>query len=156
MKRIIIMGALILGSLVSFSAVAQEMSEEEMQQKAVSDRQAVFKLLGVSMGPLGGMARGAEYDEEAALQSARRIAGLSGFIAELFATDTSGNSGLMTKAQNGIWGSQADFAALAADLTEGANQAVEILSNQGADGVRAAVGAIGQKCGACLDRFRLD
>lgn len=156
MKKMIITGALLLGSIVSFSATAAQMSEEEMQQKAVSDRQAVFKLLGVSMGPLGGMARGGEYDEAAALQSAQRIIGLSGMITELFATDTSGASGLTTKAQDGIWGSMDDFDGLAADLTAGANQALEILNNQGADGVRAAVGAIGQKCGACHDRFRLD
>ena len=156
MKRIIITGAILLGSFFSFSVTAADMTEEEMQQKAVSDRQAVFKLLGVSMGPLGGMARGGEYNEEAARQSAGRIAGLSGMIVELFAMDTTANSDLETRALDSIWGSQDDFAALAADLTAGAEEAMGILDAQGADGIRAAVGAIGQKCGACHDTFRLD
>ena len=157
MKRIIMTGAILLGSLISFNSVAQpQMSEEDMQKNAVASRQAVFKLLGVAMGPLGGMARGGEYDEAAAKLSAERIMVLADMIPELFAMDTSSNSDLATKAQNGIWGAQADFAGLAADLTAGATAALETLNSKGADGVRQAVGQIGQKCGACHDRFRMD
>lgn len=155
MKKIMLTGALLMGSLVSFSAAAAEMSEEEMQQKAVVDRQAVFKLLSAGMGPLGGMARGGEYDADLALLSAERIALLAGFLPEMFAMDTSG-SGIESRSQDSIWGSLDDFNSLAADLTEGANTAIGILNAQGADGIRGAVGAIGQKCGACHDRFRTD
>lgn len=153
MKRFLITGAAIIGSLISVNSMAQ-MSEEDAAA-AVAQRQAVFQLLAYSNGPLGMMARGAEYDEEAAIKGVERIIYLSEFIPEVFAADTTG-SGVDTRALDSIWGSKADFDGLAADLTAGAEAALEILQTQGADGVRAAIGEIGPKCGACHDRFRLD
>ncbi|MEX2367839.1 MAG: cytochrome c, partial [Pseudohongiellaceae bacterium] len=141
MKRIILTGALVLGSLLSFNAMAQ-MSEEDAQN-AVAQRQAVFKLLSFSNGPLGQMARGnMEFDLATAVEGSERVAMLAGLIPELFAADTSGMMGLETRAADTIWDNQADFAALAADLAEGANAAIEILNSQGAAGIRDAVAQI--------------
>lgn len=154
MKRIIITGAIILSSIFSLNAVAQ-MSDEDAA-KAVASRQAVFKLLSFSNAPLGGMARGGEFDLEVALEGAERVKMLAGMIPGLFAADTTGNSGFTSRSSDSIWAGQADFAALAQDLADGADAAIEILRTQGADGVRAAVGQIGPKCGACHDQYRLD
>lgn len=153
MKKLIITGAIILSSIFSISAMAQ-MSDEDAAA-AVKRRQSVFQLLGFSNGPLGGMARGGEFNAEAAILGSQRIIMLAPMIPELFAANTTANS-VTSRASSTIWDNQADFAQMAQDLVDGATAAIEILESQGADGVRAAVGQIGPKCGACHDRFRLD
>ncbi len=153
MKKLIITGAIILSSIFSINAMAQ-MSDEDAAG-AVKRRQAVFQLLAFANGPLGQMARGADFDADAAILGSQRIIMLAPMISELFAADTTGNN-VTTRAADTIWSSQEDFAQLAQDLVDGATAAIEILESQGASGVRQAVGQIGPKCGACHDRFRLD
>jgi|SRR6056300_1376370 cytochrome c556 len=153
MKKLIITGAIILSSIFSINAMAQ-MSDEDAAA-AVKRRQAVFQLLAFANGPLGQMARGADFDADAAILGSQRIIMLAPMISELFAADTTGND-VTTRAADTIWSSQEDFAQLAQDLVDGATAAIEILESQGASGVRQAVGQIGPKCGACHDRFRLD
>jgi cytochrome c556 len=155
MKKIAFTGAVLLSSLVSFNAIAAQPSPEEQAAAAIANRQAVFKLLAVANGALGGMARGGEFNAEVATLGTERVAMLAGMIPELYNTDTSGFD-LPSRSATTIWGSKADFDALAQDLVKGANEAKGIIESQGAAGVRAAVGAIGPKCGACHDRFRLD
>lgn len=157
MKRIVMTGAILLSSLVSLNTIAAEQSPEQQAASAVANRQAVFKLLAVSNGVLGGMQRGAPYNAEAAILATERVEMLAGMIPELFNADTTKvNHGATTRAADTIWGSKADFDQLAADLAAGAVQAREILMSKGEAGVREAVGAIGPKCGACHDRFRLE
>jgi cytochrome c556 len=157
MKRILTTGALLLSSLVSFNTLAAELSPEQQAAASIGNRQAVFKLLSVANGPLGGMARGGAYDDAAAKLAAERVQMLAGMIPALFTADTRNvNSGVLSRANSSIWDNRADFDALAADLAAGAASALEILGARGAEGVRDAVGAIGPKCGACHDRFRLE
>lgn len=155
MKRIITIGAILLGSLVSFNTTAQ-MSEEDAEN-AVKTRQSVFRMLSFSNGPLGAMARGqAEFDRETAIQAAERVAYLAEFIPEIIrATDTRGTD-VETRAFDSMWENLGEVDQLAMDLRDGAMAAIEILNNQGASGVRQAVMEIGPKCGACHDRFRAD
>ncbi|MDR2214181.1 MAG: cytochrome c [Pseudomonadales bacterium] len=156
MKRIALTGAVLLGSLMSFNLVAAELSAEEQAAQNVANRQAIFKLLSVSNAPLGAMARGGAYDGDAAKLAAQRLAILGGMIPAAFEADTSGVTGLTTRASTTIWGNKADFDKLAGDLVTAANEALATLEAQGEAGVRGAVGAIGPKCGACHDRYRLD
>ena len=153
MKRIFLTGAALVASLMT-AGVSAQMSEEDAQT-AVDQRQAVFHLLAFSNGPLGQMARGADFDEEAVIKGTERLIVLAEMIPELFAADTRG-SGVESRALDSIWTSKADFDGLAADLGTGAEEALEILKTQGASGVRPAISKIGPKCGACHDRFRLD
>lgn len=159
MKRIAITGAFLLSSLLSITAFAADAPTPE--QKAASDianRQAVFKLLSFSNAPLGGMARGAAYDADAAKAAVERVAMLASMIPALFAADTTGpvSAGVKTRAADTIWASKADFDMLAADLGAGAAAALAILNTQGEAGVKDAVAQIGPKCGACHDRFRVE
>lgn len=157
MKRIIRNGAILFGSLISLSTIAQdEPTEAEQMQEAFETRHAVFELLSYSNGPLGTMARGGEFNQEVAVEAAERVAFLAGMIPDLFTVDTSGADIEGTRAADTIWQNKADFDMLAMDLQAGAQAAIEILETQGADGVRQAVQQIGPKCGACHDRFRLD
>jgi cytochrome c556 len=157
MKRIALTGAVLLSSLLSFNLMAAQPSPEEQAANAVATRQAVFKLLAFSNAPLGGMARGGAYDADAAKLAAERVAMLAAMIPSLFEADTTSFTSIKTRASDTIWANQADFAKLAQDLADGANAALEILETQGEAGVREVVSqAIGPKCGACHDRFRLD
>src|SRR5690606_28196991 len=155
MKRIIRNGAILFGSLISLNTIAQDLSAEDAQN-AFSTRHSVFELLSFSNAPLGAMARGGEFDQEAAVQAAERVAFLATLIPDTFNVDTSGANVEGTRAADTIWQNKADFDQLAMDLANGAQAAIEILNTQGAAGVRAAVAEIGPKCGACHDRFRLD
>jgi cytochrome c556 len=156
-KRIALTGAVLLGSLLSLNVMAAaEQTPEEKAAADVANRQAVFKLLSVANGALGGMARGAPYDAAAAKLGVERVIMLAGMIPQLFNNDTTKVAGLTTRASDTIWANKADFDKLAADLDAGAKAALEILNSKGEAGVRDAFGQIGPKCGACHDRFRLN
>jgi hypothetical protein len=81
----------IMTAVIAFAALsgvtisAQEGPTPEQQAvMATENRQAVFKLLGVNMGPIVGMARGAvPFDASIAERNARRIAMLAPMIPEL-------------------------------------------------------------------------
>lgn len=156
MKKLLVTGAIVISSMLSVNTMAQ-MSDEDAAA-AVKRRQSVFQLLSFSNAPLGQMARGnMEFDKDKAMLGLERITVLAPMIPEVFAAaDTHMNKSVETRAADTIWENQADFAQLAQDLVDGAEAAMEILENQGADGVRQAVGQVGPKCGACHDRFRLD
>jgi len=153
MKKLLVTGAIVLSSIFSVSTMAQ-MSDEDAAA-AVKRRQSIFQVLAFANGPLRQMARGADFDADAAKLAAERVAMLAPMIPGMFAADTRSN-GVETRAADTIWESQDDFAQMAMDLVDGANAALGILESQGASGVRQAVGQIGPKCGACHDRFRLD
>jgi cytochrome c556 len=158
MKRIVMTGAILLSSLVSLNTfAAAPPTPEEAAASAVANRQAVFKLLAYS-NVLGRMAQGGmPYDAAAAVEATHRVEMLAGMIPGLFASDTTAVAhGATTRASDTIWASKADFDQLAADLATGAVAARGIIEAQGEAGLRAAVGEIGGKCGACHDRFRPD
>lgn len=157
MKRIALTGAVLLGSLLSFNTFAAEQTPEQKAAADVRTRQSIFLLLSFANanGPAG-MARNVPFDLDGAKLGAERIAMLAKMIPQAFAADTRGVAGITTRASDTIWDNKADFDKLAADLEAGANQALEILNTKGQEGLRDAVAAIGPKCGACHDRFRLE
>ncbi|MBN4053413.1 cytochrome c [Haliea sp. AH-315-K21] len=120
MKRIILIGVAIFSTLISFNTMAQRnMTPEQMAGMSVANRQAVFKLLGFSMGPLQGMARGGDFDQAVAIRALERIQTLAPMIPELFASDTTAYD-FETRALNGIWSDMDGFANAANDLVMGA------------------------------------
>ncbi len=155
MKRIILVSAAILSMLISFNTLAQRMSPEEQAEAAVETRQAVFKLLAFSMGPLQGMARGGDFDQAAAVEALERIQTLAPMIPEVFANDTTAYD-FETRALNGIWSDMDGFASAANDLSAGAAAAMNIINSEGADGVRQAIQQVGPTCGACHDAYRAE
>ncbi|MES2604680.1 MAG: cytochrome c [Pseudomonadota bacterium] len=158
MKRIAFTGALVLGSLLSFNVMAAAaQTPEEKAASDIANRQAVFKLLSFSNATLGGMARGAPYDAAAAKLALERVGTLGHMIPDVFAADTRATAGAAkTRASDTIWDNKADFDKLAADLVAATVTAQGLLDSKGADGVKEAVAAVGPKCGACHDRFRLE
>jgi cytochrome c556 len=155
MKRIATAGAILLSSLASISAgmAAQPPSPQELAAQAVATRQAVYKLLAFSNATLR---PGATFDLDTAKANVARISMLAKMIPEVFAADTTAFSGLTTRANDSVWKDKADFTKLAADLDAAAQNALNTLNTKGADGAREVAGAIGQKCGACHDKYRHD
>ena len=158
MKRIAFTGAVLLSSLMSFSVMAAApMSPEEQAAADVATRQAVFKLLAFNNGIVGAMARpGGTFDAAAAKTALERVEMLSTMIPEVFAKDTRAFKGPKTAASDTIWDNKADLAKLAGDLGAAAKAAQATLAAKpSADGAKEIAAAVGPKCGACHDRFRL-
>ena len=155
MKRAIIIAVAILGSLLSINSFAQGRSPEEQAVADTETRQAVFKLLAFNMGPLQGMARGGDFDQEAALTALENVRVLSTMIAPAFAADNTAFD-TETRALDRIWTDMGGFSNAAMDLTNGAAAAIDIINNQGAGGIRAAIQQVGPTCGACHDAYRAE
>ncbi len=155
MKRIILISAAILSTIISFNTFAQRMTPEEQAEAAIGTRQAVFKLLAFNMAPLQGMARGGDFDQAVAVQALERIQMMAPMIPELFANDTTAYE-FETRALNGIWSDMGGFTSAANDLAAGAAAAIDLINSQGAGGVRAAIQQVGPTCGACHDVFRAE
>lgn len=154
MKSLTVLLTLSLALPLPGMALAQ--LTEEAAMDAVTDRQAVFKLIARSNRPLGETLRGSrEFDLDALVKGSQRVAMLAGMIEEMFAADTRDHTSLQTRASTLIWTGKDNFLDIAANLEEGANRAVEILQTQGEDGLRQAADAITRNCSACHDTYRL-
>ena len=156
-KKLAATGALLLIPLFSLSSMAQ--LSGDAAAKAVDARQANFKQIADANAPLGALARpGGVYNAEAALNGLDTIATHVEKIPALFQPNTAGYKQPKPgkyAASDTIWSAKADFDKLAADAVAGAKKAREILSSQGAAGLRPALAEMGGKCGACHDRFRV-
>ncbi len=155
MKRVLLIGAAILGTLLSVNSMAQRMSPEEMAVNSTQTRQAVFKLLAFNMGPLQGMARGGDFDQAVAVESLERIQVLAAMIPDVFANNTT-DYDVETRALDSIWGDMGGFTQDANDLMAGASAALDIINSEGAGGVRNAIQQVGPMCGACHDAYRAE
>jgi cytochrome c556 len=156
-KKLVVSAALLVIPLFSLTAMAQLTGDAAA--KAVAARQAHFKQIAEANAPLGVMARaGGVYNAEAALKAVDTIAALAEKIPAMFEPNTVGykqpNPGKYA-ASDAIWSNKAEFNKFATDAVAGAKQAREILSSQGAAGLRPAIAELGKKCGACHDRFRV-
>lgn len=151
-------GALAISAVLTLLAapLSAAPSPDERAAYAVDTRQSVLHLMGFYIGPLAGMARGQlPVDLGVIANNAGRIAELAPMVPETFATDTR-EFALDTEALPVIWEKPDAFNAKAATLEEKA-QALATLAESGTeDGIRGAIGAMGQACGSCHDDFRVD
>ncbi|HEU4626906.1 MAG TPA: cytochrome c [Steroidobacteraceae bacterium] len=138
-------------SLAQDSAPA---SPEESAQKAVELRQSLFRVIGYSFGPVGGMLKNkVPFDAALAAKAGERIESLSTLIPEVFNEDTR-KFQLKTKAREGIWTNKSDFQAKADDLTKAATALTTAAKGGDKKSVLQAAAAVGKACGACHDNFR--
>ena len=140
------------------AAVSQEAgpaTPEQQMEQAIQTRQGVLKVMGFYMAPLGGMLKNkVPFDAAAATKSATHIAQLGGMIPDVFQFDTRKNSAVKTKAQDGIWTNQADFASKADDLVKAANALTDAAKSGDKGTTLKAAAAVGKACGACHDNYR--
>lgn len=141
--------ALVIGT----SALAQDADPNE---KAVENRQAVLKLVGWSIGPLGAMARGrAPVEPEVVGTNATRISALMEMMPDAFARDTRG-SGVDTKALDGIWDNMDDFNAKSLATLQAADAVVAAAATEDETAIKTAIGKMARTCGSCHDEYKAD
>jgi cytochrome c556 len=127
---------------------------EEAAQKAVELRQSLFRVIGFSFGPVGGMLKNkVPFDAAVAAKAGERIEELATIIPDVFNEDTR-KFQVKTKAREGIWTSKADFAAKADDLAKAAAGLTAAAKGGEKKAVLQAAAAVGKACGACHDNFR--
>ncbi|MDB6089112.1 MAG: cytochrome [Gammaproteobacteria bacterium] len=159
MKRIAKSSLIALCSITAASAVlaqdAAPPTPEQAAQQAVELRQGLLKVMGMYMAPLGGMLKNkVPFDAAVAQKSATHIAQLGTMLPDVFQTDTRKFTTLKTKAQDGIWTNQADFAAKADDLVKAATALGEAAKTGEKGATLKAAGAVGKACGGCHDNYR--
>jgi cytochrome c556 len=159
MNRFVKSSLIALCAVAPVSAVLAQDSgpptPEQQAEQAVLTRQGLLKVMGFYMAPLGGMLKNkVPFDATVAAKNGAHIAQLGGMIPDLFVFDTRKVTTLKTKAQDGIWTNQADFAAKADDLVKAANALVDAAKTGDKGTTLKAAGAVGKACGACHDNYR--
>jgi cytochrome c556 len=144
-----------LGVALALPSAAQDVTPEEHAANATATRQAVFKLLGFNIGPIGGMARGmVEFDAAIAERNAQRIAALAPMIPDLFAAMDTREFDVQTLALPIIWDNMDELADLTNKLVEAANNFADIAAGGDQAETMAALQSLGGACGNCHERFR--
>ena len=152
-----IAAASMLCALLATAASAEEGPTPAQQAAAATEnRQAVFKLLGVNMGPIVGMARGAPFDAAVAERNATRMAALAPMIPELFAAMDTREFDVETEALPVIWDNPDDFAAKAAALEEAATAFAATAAGGDQAATLGGLRDLGGTCGNCHDSYRVD
>ena len=149
-KTVRALGAGIL-MLSTAAALAQTATPAE---KAIEYRQAVFKVVAGNFGPLAQSAQGkVELQPAAARQYAERLAQISQFAGDAFPEISREGK---TKAKPEIWADRAAFDKLLEDLTDATRSLGSVTANASArpEDFKAAVGAVGNACKACHDKYR--
>lgn len=148
-KFLIAVAALVLAS----PAMALD---AEQAAKATETRQAVFKVVGWNVGPMGAMARELiPTDTALVARNAQRIAWMAAMIPDAFRADTREHE-LETEALPVIWENFARFEQLAANAQQSAERLIEVAEGGDEAETRKAIGALIDDCRACHDDFRLD
>ena len=151
--------AMILLSIVfALTAVAQEApTPQERAETATVNRQAVFKLLGVNIGAIVGMARGqVTFDAAIAERNARRIAMLATMIPERLGAMDTREFDVETEALPLIWDNLDEIAEKAQNLIEAANTFADVAAGGDQAATLGGLRALGGACGNCHDTFRVD
>lgn len=125
-------------------------------EDAIKARQGYFDIAALNFGPLVGMAKGqVDYDAEAAQMYADNLSALASMhVAPLFpaGSDNVAAKG-KTRALPKIWEDGDGFAEKVEAFTVAAGKISEAAGG-GLDGLRPAVGALGESCGGCHDTYR--
>ena len=136
---------------ISGAALAQSPTPAE---RAIQYRQAVFKVVAGNFGPLAQSAQGkAEVSPEAARKLGERLAAISGFVPDAFPDISKEGE---TKAKPEIWSDRAEFDKLASEFGTAARALAAVTAKADAkpEDFKAAVGAVGNTCKGCHDKFR--
>ena len=156
MKKVMSLAIATSIAISSFGAAAQAAKSEKQAQKATELRQAIFKILGANMGPLGGMARGkVPFDAAQVAVNAERINQMSKMIVDFTQTDTrSFNVG--TEALDKVWQDRAGFEQRAKDLTNASATLQNVATSGDETAIKKAIAGVGKTCGGCHDDFKKD
>ena len=121
----------------------------------VAARQSLMGLYGYNLAVLGGMAQGRiEYDADLATEAATSLYHLArSGSARMWPEGTDNASMEASRAMPAIWENMSDFSAKFVALQD-ASEAVMNAAGTDLDSLRAAMGPLGQSCGACHQTYR--
>jgi cytochrome c556 len=123
-------------------------------ERAIEYRQAVYKVVAGNFGPLAQNAQGKlELAPGAARKHADRLAAIAEFTRDAF-PDISKEG--KTKAKPEIWTDRAEFDKLLNDFNNAARALATVTARADArpEDFKTAVGAVGNTCKGCHDKFR--
>jgi len=124
-------------------------------QKTIKYRQAALTLLGYNIGPISAMMKGEiPFDAAKAELHATRLAQVAPMILEGFPANS--QTGAPNKSKPEIWQNMDDFSAKMADLEKATVALVTATRTGEQRQVGAALGAVGNACKACHDRYKAD
>ncbi len=143
-------------SLATINLNAEPAKSEKHAKHALKMRQAVFRLLGSNMGPLGAMAKGKiPVNAQVVEKNALRINQLSQMIADYLATDTS-KFELETEALDNIWTESEKFSNKIIALTAASEKLHKVAQSGDEKAITAAIRGVGKTCGGCHDDFKAE
>jgi cytochrome c556 len=149
---------MITSAVVAVIAVAALGVAEAQQNRAAQQikyRQAAYTVLGTQFGIMGAMAQGrAPWDAKAFATAAERAAFIATVTPDTFPAGS--ESGAPTKAKSEIWRNEAEFGRMMNDLQAKTAALATAAKGGNADAAKAALGAAGQTCKACHDKYKLD
>ena len=136
------------------AAAAVQAQTATPAEKAIEYRQAVFKVVAGNFGPLAQNAQGKlELQPAAVRQYASRLAAIAEFTPDAFPEISREGK---TRAKPEIWANRAEFDKLLKDLNDATRSLAGVTANASAkpEDFKAAVGAVGNTCKGCHDKFR--
>jgi cytochrome c556 len=147
-KRIVLTSAIV--AIVAGGALAQSAVDG-----AIKARKAHMGLLAFNVGPLGAMAKGdMPYDAAMATTLATNLSHIASLDMTRYWTEGSAKGEAEgTRAQPAIWENMADVGVKAAALRD-ATTALAAAAGTDLAALQAAMGPVGQACGACHQTYR--
>ena len=144
---------LAVAALAGSLAIAQDGPTPE--QQAVNARHSHMQLYAFNLGALGGMAQGAiPYDAEIATSAAQNLVNLAGINQNRYWPEgTSSEDMEESHALPALWDNMADYEAKHDALDQAAAALLQAAGTDQAT-LAAAMGAVGQACGACHESYR--
>jgi cytochrome c556 len=146
---------LIIAGAALLLATSAHALDAEQAQKATETRQAVLKVVGWNITPLGAMARElVPWDNDLVVRNAQRIAWMTTMIPDAFRADTRAQD-VRTEALPVIWENFARFEELAGNAQRSAERLAEVAAGGDQAAARRAIGALIDDCRACHNDFRV-
>lgn len=148
--HLVSLGLATLGALAGASAALAQ-----AEQKAIEDRQALFKEIDKAFKPVGEMVKRKQpYDAAIVQDSAAKLATLAPKIPDAFKVDTHAVEGVKTKARDNIWTNLPDFKAKADALVKSLDGLAAAGKAGDEKALRPAFAAVGKACSACHDNYK--
>jgi len=162
MRRVQKLGRMAVAvSAVAISALALAqaggVAKNEAEAKtAIEARQQVFKDIKKANEPLQDMLKNKrEIDAAVIKANTAELQKLATKIPPAFAVDTRAFKETKTRAQDGIWSSQADFAAKADAFGKAVANLTAVADSGDKVAIKKAVADMGKSCGACHDNYQV-
>jgi cytochrome c556 len=148
--------ALVAAGVACFAITALSADQAQAPNPAeqqIKYRKALYVVMAGNFGPIYAMASGkAPYDAAALTQRSERVSFIAGILPEAFPAGS--GTGAPTRALPEIWQQRAEFDKLMKDLGDRAAALVTAARTSDLKQIQPAVGALGDACKACHDKFR--